>query len=242
MEKETRYNQILEEAKNDPDVIGLILVAGRGKGFVTEHSDYDVYMIVSDGKLEVAKEKYKSGNKVDIFLHTLSSFIDYASWGSEYEWDRYNFTYVKAQIDKTGEIQKIIDEKGTLPKDKMKDFVIEAIDGYINLYYRSLKNDRDGDRLAAHLDAAESVSYLLNAIFGLEQRLRPYNKYLQWELEKYPLKKLPWITENFLKKLEEIMTTGNIETQKEVFNKVKELCQQNGYAEAIDSWNGCYLG
>ena len=88
----------------------------------------------------------------------------------------------------------------------------------------------------------ESIAYLLNAIFGLEQRLRPYNKYLQWELEKYPLKKLPWATEDFLKKLEEIMTTGNIELQKEVFSKVKELCQQNRYAEAIDSWSGYYLG
>lgn len=245
MEYKDLYNQVLEEAKNDPDIIGLVLTAGRGKGMVTEFSDYDFFMIVKDEKIAKYKEKYESlkvSGHFDIFVFSLSEFKEYAVWGSAFAWDRYNFSHLTAQVDKTGEIQKIIDEKGIIPKDQTKDFVTESIDAYINLYYRAIKNNRDGNKLAAHLDAVESIGYLLNTIFGLEGRLRPYNKYLEWELEKYPLSKLPWTTGDFLNKLEEIMATDNIEVQKEIFQKIKGVCQKNGYSEVIDEWEGYYLG
>jgi hypothetical protein len=39
----------------------------------------------------------------------------------------------------------------------------------------------------AHLDAAESVSPLLTALFAIHERGRPFNKFLRWELAEDPL-------------------------------------------------------
>jgi len=60
------------------------------------------------------------------------------------------------------------------------------LDAYVNSYYRTLENARDGNRSAAGLDAAESFSNLLEFVFAAERRVRPYNKYLEWELGTHP--------------------------------------------------------
>ena len=50
----------------------------------------------------------------------------------------------------------------------------DRLDGYVNYAFRSLKNDRDGRHLERRLDAAESVPWLLDTVFALEGRVRPY--------------------------------------------------------------------
>lgn len=45
--------------------------------------------------------------------------------GGTDQWDRYDFTHVNALVDKNNTIQKLIDEKGKIPKDKIRDFVSE---------------------------------------------------------------------------------------------------------------------
>ena len=57
----------------------------------------------------------------------------------------------------------------------------------MNFAYRALKSHRDGRPLEARLDAAESLAWLLHVVFTLAGRLRPYNKYLPWELREHPL-------------------------------------------------------
>jgi hypothetical protein len=39
MTNDVTYERILEEARNDSEVLGFALTGGRGKGFVTEHSE-----------------------------------------------------------------------------------------------------------------------------------------------------------------------------------------------------------
>ena len=63
----------------------------------------------------------------------------------------------------------------------------DQLDGYVNMAYRALKSDRDGRALERRLDAAESVHWWLDVVFTLEGRVRPYNKYLAWELREHPL-------------------------------------------------------
>ncbi|MBB4711670.1 hypothetical protein BJ965_001552 [Streptomyces luteogriseus] len=45
-------------------------------------------------------------------------------------------------------------------------------------------DDRPGP---GHLAAAETVPHALEVLFVLHRRVRPYNKYLRWELERRPL-------------------------------------------------------
>ena len=241
---EKLYQQALGEAKSDPYILGLFLVAGRGKGFATEHSDYDLFIIVNDEKAEEYKENYqklKIANVFDPFVFSLSAFKNYAEMGSEFEWDRYNFAHIKAEVDKGG-VQELIDAKGILPNDKIEKVVEDQLDGYINLYYRSIKNHRDDNLFASRLDAAESIPYLLTALFAINGRVRPYNKYLKWELQNYPLKITSWATEEFLETITAVAFSGDIEIQKKLFNSVKELFTKNNFTKSIDGWSGYYLG
>ena len=245
MDKDDQYDFIFKQAKNDPDVLGLALTGGRGKGFVTEHSDYDIYMLVTDESLETSKEKYKSTitpHKFDIFVHSIGTFNDYASFGSDKEWDRYNFAYVKAQIDKTGRFQKMIDEKGIIPKEKIDETSKYNLDVYINYFYRSMKNHRDGDIFASHVDATESVQWLIAFVFSIEGRVKPYSKYIEWELQNHSLELLPWGADEFVSVLKRMLQTGDVQLQKDIFTKIKKLAIERGYQETINGWNGCYLG
>ena len=136
MNKDEIYQNILKEVGADPDVIGFVLGAGRGKGFATENSDYDIAVIVLDEKkteCEAKYEKYQVTEIIDIGIYSLTEYKNYAAWGTEEAAHRYNFAYLKAQIDKTGEIQKIIDEKGVIPPDRVRELVSKELDGYMNL-------------------------------------------------------------------------------------------------------------
>lgn len=246
MTKDETYQKILKEAQNDSGVIGFVLGAGRGKGFVTENSDYDIMIIVPDGKKAEYVEKYEKGyystEIIDIGVFSLTDLKNYANWGQSDSGHQYNFTYLRAQIDKTGDIQEIIDKKGIIPPDKVKEFVAGKLDEYMNLYYRVVKNYRDGNKTAYYLDGIESLFSLITVLFGLEGRLRPYNKYLEWDLKTHPLALLPWSVDDFIGKIKKIAATGDIEVQKEIFRKICDLLRAEGYGDVIDGWKGYYLG
>ena len=241
--KSKTFEQILEKAKRDDRIIGLILTGGRGKGMFTENSDYDIAIITTDESVSSVKEEYKGKQDIiDIGVLPISGFRIYAAVGTAEDWDRYTYAHIKAQIDKTGEIQKIIDEKGIFPKDKISKVAKNALGGYLNSLYRSVKNHRDGNLFASNFDASESLPWLLTFLFAVEGRVRPYNKFLKWELEKYPLKNLPISPEDFLGKIEAVIKSGNIEIQKEFHKIVEEIAVKNDCSDVIDDWEGYYFG
>ncbi len=241
--KAKEFEDVLEKAKSDERVIGLILTGGRGKGMYTENSDYDVAIIATDeSALNVKKEYTPKKGIVEIGVRSISEFKSHAEVGSAEDWDRYTFAHIKAQVDKTGEIQKIIDGKGILPKDQISKVAKNALGGYLNSLYRSIKNRRDGNILASHFDACESLPWLLTFLFAIEGRVRPYNKFLKWEFEKYPLKNLSISSEDFLEKIESVIKSGNMEIQKEIHKIVEGIAVNNDYSDVIDDWKGCYFG
>lgn len=72
---------------------------------------------------------------------------------------------MKATIDKLdGEIQRLVDEKGNIPKDQLKGFIERHLVGYINYVYRSLKTHRDNLQLAYRLEATVSIGILFDVI------------------------------------------------------------------------------
>lgn len=241
--KTKEFEGVLEKAKSDERVIGLILTGGRGKGMYTENSDYDVSIIATDeSALNVKKEYTPKQGIVEIGVRSISEFKSHAEVGSAEDWDRYTFAHIKAQVDKTGEIQKIIDEKGILSKDQISKVAKNALGGYLNSLYRSIKNRRDGNILASHFDACESLPWLLTFLFAIEGRVRPYNKFLKWEFEKYPLSNLPISSEDFLEKIESVIKSGDMEIQKEIHKIVEGIAVNNDCSDVIDDWKGCYFG
>ena len=169
-------------------------------------------------------------------MFSISEFRKHAEIGSPFEWDRASYAHVKAIIDKTGEIQKLIDEKGKIPKDKINKYVAGHLDGYINYVYRSLKCFRDGNPVGARLEASRSIHSFLDIIFGLEGRTTPYYKYLKWELEKHPLKKFSMNPKELIKIILRILEDADIKTQQKLFSDVEKVFRKENYSQVFDSW------
>lgn len=245
MDKDKAYEEILKKAETDPNVLGLVLIGGRGKGMATEHSDYDLAIVVREGVKEQAIEeyekKYNSTENIEAHVKTLEEFRNSGAWGTNQSWKRYGYAHVTAQIDKTGEIQKLVDLKGVVPEGEVREFTSYWIGGFINQHYRTFKNNRDGNMFAAHLDAAESIPMLLNVLFGREGRLRPYNKFLEWELKNYPLQHLPWSPDEFINATRKVLQTGDIETMKDFYRKLRDTSIELGYEKDIHAWDGYKL-
>ena len=231
-------DELIVTVQNDENIIGLFSTGSCGKGMITEESDYDVTVIVKDAAADVYQAKFKGygGVLCDLSVKTLDDLKEAAAWGGPTSWDRYNYTHLKAEVDKTGEIQKLINEKGTIPLDKIEEFVSSALDAYINNVYRSVKCFRDGNLIASQFEAAESVPSLLTAVFGLEGRVKPFNKYLDWELSNFPLKKLPWPKDDFISLILKITQTGDVPTRQMVLQTVEKVFRQEGYNQIFDSW------
>jgi hypothetical protein len=245
MDKDKAYGEIVKKAEADPHVLGLILSGGRGKGMATEHSDYDLIIVVQEDAKEQAIEgyekKYNSTENIEAHVKTLTEFQKSSEWGTDESWNRYTFAHLRASIDKTGEIQKLIDLKGVIPPSEVKKFTSYWIGGFLNQYYRTFKNNRDKNMPAAHLDAVESIPMLLNVMFGREGRLRPYNKFLEWELKNYPLQHLPWPPEEFIGAIKKVLQNGDIETMKDFYRKLRDTSIEMGYEKDIQEWDGYRL-
>ena len=239
-----RYHEVVSRAEGDPSVLGLVLGGGRGKGVFSAASDYDIAIVVTNDVPEDVAKGYRSlyeAEVIDIHVLTLDEFRRAGDWGSTSAWAAYGFSHLTAQIDKTGEIQVILDRKGTIPADEVPDFVERSLDAFLNQYYRAFKNHRDGHAIAARLDAVECIPLLLNVLFGEEGRVRPYNKFLEWELTRYPLRCMPWDAGAILKLVRSVLEDGDIAPLTELYRRTRDAAIGLGFTRAISGWEGYTL-
>lgn len=232
------FEQLCAEAKKDRNVVGLFLGGSRGKGFENERSDYDVRMIVKNAA--AARYRKKSKNKIkgiDLTVLSISEFFRHAAWESGTFWNRYDHTHARALIDRDGRIQKLIDEKGSVPKNKIKEYVFAQIDAYLNAFIRSVESFRKDDIVGIRLEAAMSIPSFLNAIFGIEGRIAPFADYLIREFLRYPLRKFPWPSERIFNAILKILTTGDLKTQQELEAVVESYFRKAGYGKVFDAWD-----
>jgi hypothetical protein len=190
------YSRLVETAQSDEGVLGLVLTGSRGRGvFVSPASDWDVRLVVRDDDLAACVERFATphGSPVEVAVFSLSSFEQAGAIGSPNEWDRYSYAHADVVLDELGgQIGALVTEKGLLPPVAAREIAERALDTYINSYYRSAKNLRNGLAVEAQLDAAESISPFLTALFAMHERVRPFNKFLCWELEEFPLGDATW--------------------------------------------------
>ncbi|NHJ05901.1 MAG: hypothetical protein EAX90_13830 [Candidatus Heimdallarchaeota archaeon] len=243
MKYDDLFADFLIQAENDSNILGVILLGSRGKNFFNEYSDYDFQVIVREEVLEEYEDKIKEMDNQDCFdcsVFTLESFKSYAAWNTEFMWDRYTYANITPLIDKTdGILEQVIKEKGKIPPEYIKGFIAGTLDAYINSVYRSMKGLRDKNIIAYRFEAMDSINYLLQVLFAVhESRLRPYNKYLKIELEKYPLKKLKWTSDEFLQMLMRIIDTGDYKIQQKIMVEVQAIMQKDGFGYVFDSWEG----
>ncbi|MGB2875502.1 MAG: nucleotidyltransferase domain-containing protein [Gaiellaceae bacterium] len=238
--RESKFEALLADAQQDPEVLAVFLFGSRSRdGFADERSDYDVGVVVSDreGALAAFDERwpYVHGARVEVVSSTLSELREHGEFGGTSEWARYQYAYVTLLIDKTGEAETILRTKQRLPEDVRAGVIEQALGGYINSMHRSLRNRMVGVLLAAQLDAAESLPYVLTAIFAFESRVRPFNKYLEWELRTHPLAERAWAPDVLLPRLDAVLA-GHAEDQHVLFREVDRVARGHGFAGAIDEW------
>jgi hypothetical protein len=220
------FEELLEVARSREEIVGLYLFGSRGRDFmVDERSDWDVCVVLADREARERFERefpYAHGARVEIVSATLDGIRNEPS-----EHGRYAAAHADVVLDKTGgELTRVVAELEFLPSGTRDAVVREALDGYINQTYRSL-------RYGTRLDAVEAIPYALRTIFALDNRVRPYNKYLEWELRRHPLD--GWTADQLLPLLDRVLT-GEPEAQRALFKVLEARARDAGFGEVVDGW------
>jgi len=230
------YAELVERARSDDDVLGLILTGSRGREFrVRPDSDHDVRLVLRDG----APDTYSTphGSPVEVAVLTRSAFERTGLPGSGSEWDRYSYVRCELVLDKLdGEISRLLEQKASLSETEAAAIVPAALDDYVNSYFRSARNHQNDLPFEARLDAAESVGPLLTALFALRRRVRPFNKFLGWELRLEPLGGEEWRADGLLPRLQQIVGPGDLAAQQALFRDVERLARAEGHGAVIEGW------
>lgn len=201
-------------------------------------------MIVDDKNVVPALEQeIKQLNlhpDVGVVIKTLDELKGYMKWGRHDMWVRYSFTDTKAMLDKTGQLQKIIDKIGTYPKKYQVGLVNGALGAYQNSLYRSIKAYHRGKRFAALIEAGRALEHLIAALFVLHLRFKPYNDYLEKEIE--GLKMLGDLRYGLMERFLNILATADPKEQWQLKIDVEKVFRANGFAGAFDEWTETFKG
>nr|MDO8086502.1 hypothetical protein [Candidatus Sigynarchaeum springense] len=235
------FEALCKVAESNPSIIGLFLGGSRGNGRPTPHSDYDVYIIVKDGQAAEVEASLRGESSPfrdfcknnDIIVRDADGLKAYPSWGHGDDM-AYDFLRLKTIIDKTCIIQAILDEKAKMHLNA--DILNAKIDAYVNFFYRSLKCVRDGYLLGARLEANISMGILIDLLFAFHDRPAPYGKYLEWELETFPLEKLPIPSRDLLINVKKVWDSADVVAQRFLFGVVEQMSRDAGCGAQIDSW------
>ncbi|MGW6737041.1 hypothetical protein [Streptomyces sp. NPDC055013] len=233
------YDAFVELATADPAVVGLVLKGSRAHdGMATEHSDHDLYVVLADGAAtDLRRFTGHRTSRLDLVIVSLAEFRAAGMPGHE----RYALARARIVLDRPaggiadfGGIAEILAAKARLSADEAFRAAGGWLDAYANSLYRSVKNDRDGEPLAARLDATDSVGHLLELLFALDRRPRPYNKYLRWELARHPLP--GWDGDALLGVVDRISASGDVAVQRRLFARVEASARREGHGAVLDAW------
>lgn len=223
-------DDFLALAREDPRIVGVVLTGSRARDVMRRaDSDWDLRVFVADGEERLAADlQTPHGSTLEIAATTVSGFRDVPHW------DRYAYTHARVLIDKLGgAVGELVDSKGRLSAAEADRHSRAALDSYMNSLHRSLKSSRLGLGLQSRLDACESVTWLLEAVFAFEQRVRPFHKYLAWELETHPLAEWEGLQ---LRASVEGALEGDPSTQQAIFRQVEARARRLGYGDVVDGW------
>jgi hypothetical protein len=164
-------------------------------------------------------------------------FEAYAAWGSAERGYRYTFAHLKALVDKTGRAQPLIDAKARVPPEEVARFIHGSLDHALNQAYRALKCQRDGLPDASRLEAAEGVNPFFDAVFALHGgRLRPYYKYLRWELETWPLTQFPTGDAALMDRALGVLGSGGGAALSGLLRETEPAFRAAGHDAVYDGW------
>lgn len=233
---EAAYARLLERARKDPLVVGVVVFGSRAAGpFATAESDVDCFVVVDGSREEARLRSTSHGAPVEAWAMTLEEFRAHALPGDAATWNRPALIRARVDLDKLdGEIAAIVDRKRRLAPDESREVAAFALDGAINSIYRALRNLEGGRTLAGRLDALEAIGPFLTTVFALEGRVRPFNKWLVFELETEPLR-----TPGFADLTERVTAWAADPTADRIRDALRLLetaARAAGHGAVVDGW------
>ncbi|WP_250008847.1 nucleotidyltransferase domain-containing protein [Actinoplanes sp. M2I2] len=211
-------DDLMARATADAGVLGVILTGSHARGLATAHSDVDVTVVVDSHGAAWPRDR---GADLDLAALTVEELGD-----TSVLWPRYGFRDAQVLLDRGG-VAELVERQATPTAEEARSWSGEFLDGYVNQLYRAVKSRRDGHPEAAALDEQESVGWLLGTAFALHGRLRPYNKYLEWELATHPLPP-PW---------NDVLAPAYVGAHPvTLFPLVADLARERGHGDLLDSW------
>jgi len=232
------FDRLCSLADTQEDIVGVVLSGSRGRGTERPDSDWDCYVIVADdvGASTTASLNALSDASLDLVVIPSSRFDGYAAPGSEEEWAAYAFVHATVVLD---------DEQGSIAeRAAMKEFLEPAtavaiartrLDAYINSTVRAAKTRRSGG-MESSLDAAESIAPALESLFAFDRRIRPYNRYLEWELGHHPLDVPMPLGAEFGKVLV-ATAAGDADACAALFATMERAASACGFSGVVDAWD-----
>jgi predicted nucleotidyltransferase len=227
-------------SRHGDDLLGIVLSGSAARGYATERSDLDVMVVLTDAA--AADRPTHKTPELDEIVDSWSDLVTVPPFGTDHWWYRWSYAWAPVLLDRTGgELAAAVRRQATLTPDEADAVLIDhdRLDGWVNFAYRALKNDRDGRPLEARLDAAESVPWLLDVVFAIAGRVRPYNKYLPWELRTHPVD--GWPAEELLGLVGRTLD-GDVSALGKAFARVRAACaaydDQRGHTRTTDRVEG----
>ena len=224
--------------RNDDRVVGVVLSGSQARpGMATERSDFDVLIVTADDHVPDFAADARRDSRFDVGVTSLSAFRRHALPGSEFTWDRYSYAYSRVELDTDGVIGALVAEKAALSEQEAAALAPGLLDQFLNSIYRSLKNQRDGRELAAQMDAAEAIRPMIGYVFALDRRVEPYNKYLEWEMERFPLQVSGWDLEAMRRLINALLRAPDVARGvRQAFTAVQATAAEYGHSYVLDSW------
>lgn len=214
-------DRLLTTAEADPEVHGVVLTGSLARGLATAHSDCDVTVVVAEAALP--RWQRVRGPGLDQAAVTTAQLAD-----TSVLWPRYSYRGARVLLDRLdGGVTALVERQAVPTAAEAAQWSRDFLDAYVNQLYRAVKSRRDGAAAAARLDELESVPWLLSTVFALHQRLRPYNKYLAWELASHPLPG-EWNAG--------LAPDGLADRVIRLFPAVERLARRQGHGDVLDGW------
>lgn len=234
-------DRILAEAERDPDTLGVLVTGSHAAGTTDHESDYDVVWVLTEEARELRRQagmphhvkEMRDDGVLDGVYASPSELREIAEHPG---WYTAGFAEARVLLDKTGEVEELLEAIRTMPQERARVATAESFDAYLNSYYRSLKAWRRGDELAGRIEAAESVMHLVRTLFALELRPAPYPKRLREEL--CSLGEQGWPAGYLERTLLALVSTGDPAVQQELEGRVERLLRGRGHGAVVDGWEG----
>jgi hypothetical protein len=224
------YAELLERARADPAVVGMVVVGPRAvQTYVHAGSDVDVYLVT---RADDPDWSTPHGSAVEVWPMAIDAFRRHALVGEPDAWARPAFLRARVDLDRLGgEIARLVAAKATLTPAETRTVGAEALDGYLNLAYRSLRNLEAGRTLEGRLDGLAALEPALTSAFAMAGRVRPFNKWLLDELARRPLD-----DGSLLPLVASVASDPTSDRQRALVRLLVERARGAGFGAVVDGW------